>query len=100
MESAFSIQVTIFFSRYVKESVTIVPRVIRILILVPLHCLLPPILLEDLLWASIGPMTQGGGPTVGAREVWAVSLNVTHVTLFAMQGRGSGINGSRFNGFW
>ena len=99
-ESAFSIKVTVFFSSDIVESVTIVPRMSRFLILVPFCCLLPPVFLEGLLWASIGPVSWRGGPTVNAGVFWAVTFDVQSIALLAMRGGGVGINGSGFNCHW
>ena len=96
-ESAFSIKVTVFFSSNIIESVTIVPRMRRFLILVPFCCLLPPVFLEGLLWASVGPMSWSGGPTVDACVFWVVMFDVRSIALLTMRGRGAGVNRSGFD---
>ena len=100
-ESAFSVQVTIFFSRDVIMSMTIVPRVCGILIITFFGVFLPPAFLESLFGTFVWPMSWGGSPTVGACEVQAVSFNVECIAFLA-EGGGevARISRSGFQCFW
>ena len=82
-------------------SVTIIPGMCRILIVAFFGIFLPPAFLKGLLGTPVWPVSGGGGPTVGASKVRAVSFNMECIA-FLTEGSGEVVRicGSGFQCFW